>query len=75
MERYRMAGGRNDVSSTSRALAMEPSLRKTEVVSPQSVEEVWFAGCHSDVGGQYSMFNPRPATGVSHSDHSYRWNS
>lgn len=29
-------------------------LRKTEVGFLQSVEEVWFAGCHADVGGPYS---------------------
>ena len=57
MERYRTAGRRKDVSSRSRAFALERStLRKTEVGLLQSVEEVWFAGCHSDVGGQYSTF-------------------
>ena len=26
----------------------------------QSVQEVWFAGCHSDVGGQYRTFYRKP---------------
>jgi len=58
VERYRTAGRRNDVSSKPRT----PSpLRKTEVGLHQSVEEVWFAGCHSDVGGQYFVFSHRLA--------------
>ena len=58
MERYGTAGRDNDVSSDSRTFAIEnAALRKTEVGLPQSVEEVWFAGCHSDVGGQYFTFN------------------
>ena len=56
-ERYKTTGRRNDVSSKPRAFAREPSaLRKTEVGLLQSVQEVWFAGCHSDVGGWYSTF-------------------
>lgn len=58
VERHRTAGRTNDVSSKPRA----PSpLRKTEVGLLQSVEEVWFAGCHSDVGGQYFVFNRKAA--------------
>lgn len=54
VERYRSAARRDDVSSKPRT----PSpLRKTEVGLLQSVEEVWFAGCHSDVGGRCFMFN------------------
>ena len=54
MERYRAAGRRDDISTRSRAAALgRAALRKTEVGLLQSVEEVWFAGCHSDVGGQY----------------------
>jgi len=57
MERYRAAGRRDDISNRSRAVALErAALRKTEVGLLQSVEEVWFAGCHSDVGGQYPTF-------------------
>ena len=49
MERYRAAGRGDDIS---RVPAMERSpLRKTEMGILQSVEEVWFAGCHTDVGG------------------------
>ena len=55
MERYRKAGRRNGVSGKSRALAA--ALRKTEVGILQSVEEVWFAGCHCDVGGQHPTFD------------------
>ena len=54
MERYRAVGTRGDISSRTRAVALErAALRKTEVGLLQSVEEVWFAGCHSDVGGEY----------------------
>lgn len=61
MERYRSAARGNDPSVKSRAFAMERSaLRKTEVGLLQSVEEVWFAGCHADVGGLY------PTTGISY---------
>lgn len=57
MERYRAAGRRDDISNRSKAVALErAALRKTEVGLLQNVEEVWFAGCHSDVGGQYPMF-------------------
>jgi len=57
-EHYKTTGRRNDVSSKPRAFVMEPSdLRETEVGLFQSVQEVWFAGCHSDVGGQYFKFN------------------
>jgi len=60
MERYRTVGRRNDISSKSRTPALErAALRRTEVGLLQSVEEVWFAGCHSDVGGQYLMFYRR----------------
>jgi len=52
MERYRLAGRRNDIAKKSRAFALErAALRRTEVGLLQSVEEVWFAGCHCDVGG------------------------
>ena len=65
MERYRTAGRRNDISS--RAFALDRStLRKTEVGLLQSVQEVWFAGCHSDVGGRCSAFYHRLL--LSHSD-------
>jgi len=51
MERYRKTE-RQDISSKSRASVSEhPSLRKTDLGLFQSVEEVWFAGHHSDVGG------------------------
>lgn len=70
MERYRTAGGRKDVSSKLKTVERSP-LRKTEVGLLQSVEEVWFAGCHSDVGGQYltlkhklvSVIPTTPSTG------------
>jgi len=53
VERHRSAAGRNGISSKSRVSAMErTALRKTGV-KLQSVEEVWFAGCHCDVGGQH----------------------
>jgi hypothetical protein len=55
-ERYR-AAGRDDITSRPRAFASErAALRKTEAGILQNVEEVWFAGCHSDVGGQYPTF-------------------
>ncbi|KAF9653862.1 hypothetical protein BDM02DRAFT_3086688 [Thelephora ganbajun] len=65
VERYRAAARRSDISSKSRTFASERStLRKTEVGLLQSVEEVWFAGCHADVGGgtvadgcRYSLAN------------------
>jgi hypothetical protein len=50
MERYRAAVRENDTSITSRT--ERSALRKTELGLLQSVEEVWFAGCHADVGGQ-----------------------
>jgi len=59
MERYRAAGRRDDISNRTRAVALErAALRKTGVGLLQSVEEVWFAGCHCDVGGQYPTFYP-----------------
>jgi hypothetical protein len=52
MERYRSAANGNDPFNNARAFATEHSApRKTEVGIPRSVEEVWFAGCHADVGG------------------------
>ena len=61
MENHRAAGRRNDVSNRFGAPTTERSpLRKTEVGILQSVEEVWFAGCHSDVGGQYRTSFHRP---------------
>lgn len=57
MERYRATGRREGVSSRTKAVALErTALRKTEVGLLQNVEEVWFVGCHSDVGGQYPIF-------------------
>ena len=57
VERYRTAGRRDAISSRSRTSASErAALRKAEMGILQSVEEVWFAGCHSDVGGQYPTF-------------------
>ena len=54
MERYRAAERRSEISSRSRTLIPEhPAVRKTEMGLLQSVEEVWFAGCHSDVGGEH----------------------
>jgi len=53
LERYRGAA-KNNVSSGSRNITPDRSgLRKTELGLLQSVEEVWFAGCHSDVGGKH----------------------
>lgn len=52
MERYRSAAKGDDPSTKSRVLAMERGLRKTGAAL-QSIEEVWFAGCHADVGGLY----------------------
>ncbi|KAF9793319.1 hypothetical protein BJ322DRAFT_996824 [Thelephora terrestris] len=52
MERYRALAKENSTSSKPRAFTRERSpLRKTEGGLLQSVEEVWFAGCHADVGG------------------------
>ena len=54
MERYRATARGNGASINPGALARERSpLRRTEVGLLQSVEEVWFAGCHADVGGEY----------------------
>ena len=50
IELYRSVAREND-SSVERS-----DLRKTEPGLLQSVEEVWFAGCHADVGGLY----PKP---------------
>jgi len=62
VERHRSAAGRNGISSKSRVSAMErAALRKTEVGILQSVEEVWFAGCHCDVGGQHPTFDYKPS--------------
>lgn len=56
MERYRSAARGKNPSLKSRAFAMErSSLRRTEMGILQSVEEVWFAGCHADVGGLYPI--------------------
>jgi len=67
MERYRAAVRGNDASIKS---AMERSaLRKTELGLLQSVEEVWFAGCHADVGGGTVADDCR----YSLSDISLRW--
>lgn len=56
--RYRSAARGNDPSINSRAFASErSSLRKSEIGHLQSVEEVWFAGCHTDVGGMYPTFH------------------
>ena len=57
MERYRTIGRSNGVSSKQKTFTVDRTARrKTEMGVLQSVEEVWFAGCHSDVGGQYLMF-------------------
>jgi hypothetical protein len=57
MQRYSTAVRKNDIASRPRVFAPErTALRRTQVGLLQSVEEVWFAGCHSDVGGQYPTF-------------------
>jgi len=54
IERYRAAGRMDDISSRTRTVALDrATLRNTGVGLLQNVEEVWFAGCHSDVGGRY----------------------
>jgi len=52
MERYRTTARSNGVSDKQKTFAVDrTALRKTEMGLLQSVEEVWFAGCHADVGG------------------------
>ena len=58
MERYRTIGRSRSVSSKQKTSTVDrTALRETEMGALQSVEEVWFAGCHSDVGGQHLAFN------------------
>jgi hypothetical protein len=73
MERYRALAKENSTSSKPRAFTRERSpLRKTEGGLLQSVEEVWFAGCHADVGGQYPK---APIIGCCFERLMDRWNS
>jgi len=46
--------GRHAISIDERRAAFRQNLWKTDPNHPQDIEQVWFAGVHSDIGGGYS---------------------